>query len=146
MIPYEEIPTNFVSSTLTVHQKEIVQIKYYIKLALDKWDGEREKLYDKLIPELHLGSRSIRRFAENLPKEIDSANLICPCCEEPFKLRPQAYWSYIDSDSNIKLLEPEKFFILCSRNCSKALKEVSKEVKALSERTFYCIENESTTV
>jgi len=129
-------PPNFVSNALTTHQKEAIQIKYYIKLALDKWKEERSKLYDKLIPELRLSYEWIRTTAEKLPKQIDSEDLICPCCNIEFKLKPQAYWSYIDSDSRIKLLEPEGFFILCSRKCSE---NMPGELKALSERKFYYI-------
>lgn len=137
MILFEDIPTNFVSSVLTVHQKEAIQIKYYIKLALDEWTEGRGKLYEKLIPELHISYEWIRTTAEKLPKQIDSEDLICPCCDMEFKLKPQAYWSYIDSNSRIKLLKPEGFLILCSRRCSE---NMPGKLKALSERRFYYIE------
>ncbi len=137
MIPFQDIPTNFILNTLTVHQKEIIQIKDYIKLALDNWTKRRGILYEQLAPELHLGSDSIRRFAEKLPKEVPSEDLVCPCCKTDFKLEYQAYWSYIDSDSTIKLLEPEGFLILCSRKCSTNMPE---DVKAMSERKFYYVQ------
>ena len=139
MIAFEEIPTNFVSAILTVHQKEIAQIKYHIKLALDKWKDNRSDLYEKLAPELGLSPFWIRKWAESLPKGIDSEHLVCPCCKEEFKLKPQAYWSYVDPDSNIRLLKSKDIHILCSRKCSENLTD---PVKGLSERRFYYIEDE----
>ena len=139
MIAFEDIPTNFVASILTVHQKEITQIKYYIKLALDKWKGNRYDLYEKLSPELNLSYFRIRKIAESLPREIDSEHLTCPCCKEEFRLKPQAYWSYVDHKCNMMLLKSEDIYIVCSRKCSENLTD---PVKGLSERRFYYIENE----
>lgn len=139
VIPFEDIPTNFVSSTLTVLQKEIIQIKYYIKLALDNWTDSKAELHEKLSPQLRLSVHRVNTLTKGLPRQIASEDIICPCCKEEFKLKPQAYWSYVDPDYNIRLLKSEDIHILCSRKCSENL---NKPVNGLSERRFYYIENE----
>lgn len=139
VIPFEDIPTNFVSSTLTVLQKEIIQIKYYIKLELDNWTESKAELHEKLAPKLRLSVHRINKLTKGLPRQIESGDIICPCCKEEFKLKPQAYWSYVGLDYNIRLLKSKDIHILCSRKCSENLTD---PVKGLSERRFYYIEDE----
>ena len=140
LIPFEEIPESFVSSILTGHQKEAIQMSYHIKLALDKWDGSRRtELYDSLAQQLKLSFYSIRKMAERLPRQIKSPDFACPCCKEVFELKPIFYWSYHNLDCNPsrgRHVKTDDILILCSRNCYD---KVEGTIKELYQRRFYYI-------
>ena len=138
LIQFEDIPHNFVSAILTRHQKEGVQMNYYIKSQLDKWEGlRRTELYGAISQELKLSPFSIRKMSERLPREIKSGNLICPCCHEPFELKPIYYWSYENPDGDLSFrnhIKTENILILCSPRCYGIKKDT---VKKLYQRRFY---------
>ena len=134
MIPFEEIPTNFVLNTLTSFQKEIIQIGYYIKLALDKCVGDKSETYWLMTQKLDLTIHRIIKLAKKLPIQVDSPNQICPACKTEFRLKPQPYWSYFDSNKKVS--------ILCRLQCVRIIIKV-KNVKRLTERRFYYNDNES---
>lgn len=72
--PFDEIPTDFVISTLTEHKKKTIQIKYFIKQAVDKWKAKpfhsiedtKTQLYQDLAEVLPLGFYSVEKFAKEL--------------------------------------------------------------------------------
>lgn len=134
MIPFEEIPTNFALNTLTSFQKEVIQIRYYIKLAMDKCVGDKQKTYREIAPQLNLSIHRIITLSKRLPIEVDSIGQICPACQQDFQLKPQPYWSYFDSNKEVS--------ILCSIKCSRVIIK-EENVKRMSERIFYYNDNES---
>ena len=64
LIPFKEVPVSFIRKTLTNHQKEYIQIKYHIKLALEECEGTKIDLYEDLSEELPLSFHTIRKLAE----------------------------------------------------------------------------------
>jgi hypothetical protein len=72
--PFDEIPDEFVLSTITEHQKKSIQIKYYIKQAIDEWKAKpshssrdtKGQLYQNLTEVLPLGLHSIEKLAKKL--------------------------------------------------------------------------------
>lgn len=66
LTPFKEIPESFIKKHLTHHQKEYIQIKYYIQMAMDKWEGSKVDLYEILGDEIPLSIHSIRKLAEGL--------------------------------------------------------------------------------
>ena len=66
LTPFEDIPESFIKKTLTVHQKEYIQIKYYIKEAKENWKGVKVDLYENLSEIMPLSVHSIRKLAEQL--------------------------------------------------------------------------------
>lgn len=66
LTPLKQIPVAFVRKTLTEHQKEYIQIKWYIKEAMEKWDGTKILLYEHLSEDMPLSFHTIRKLAEAL--------------------------------------------------------------------------------
>lgn len=66
LTPLKEIPIRFVRKTLTDYQKEQIQIKYYIKLAMDQWDGTKMDLYEELTEHMPFSIHTIRKLAQAL--------------------------------------------------------------------------------
>lgn len=64
--PINKIPVSFIRKTLTDHQKELIQIKFYIKEAIDKWEGTKLSLYDTLAEELPLSVHTIRKLEQQI--------------------------------------------------------------------------------
>ena len=71
---FDEIPISFTISTLTKHKRRTIQIKFYIKQAVDAWKAKsshtsedtRTQLYEDLAEILPLGFHSIEKFAKKL--------------------------------------------------------------------------------
>ena len=71
---FDQIPIDFTLSTLTEHKRKTIQIKYYIKQAVDAWKSKashtiedtRTQLYEDLSEILPLGFHSIEKFAKKL--------------------------------------------------------------------------------
>jgi len=66
LTPINKIPCSFIRKTLTDHQKEYIAIKYYIKQAMEDWEGTKLSLYDQLVEELPLSIHSIKKLAEQI--------------------------------------------------------------------------------
>ena len=66
LTPFNKIPASFIKKTLTDQQKEYIQIKFYIKEAMDKWEGTKLSLYYELVEEMPFSIHTIRKLAEQL--------------------------------------------------------------------------------
>lgn len=66
LTPIKQIPVSFIRKTLTDQQTEYVQIKYYIKQAMDNWDGTKLDLYDKLAEDMPLSVHTIRKLGQQI--------------------------------------------------------------------------------
>lgn len=66
LTPFNKIPASFIRKTLTDHQKEYIQIKFFIKEAIDNWDGTKLSLYDKLADEIPMSIHTITKLGGQL--------------------------------------------------------------------------------
>ena len=66
LTPLKDIPIKFVRKTLTDHQSEYIRIKFYIKEAMEQWEGTKMDLYEELAEDMPLSAHTIRKLAQAL--------------------------------------------------------------------------------
>ena len=64
MIPFAEIPADFILGTFTEYQRKAMEIKYYVKEEMKKWEDDKVIRYRELGKELFLSWHRIRKIAE----------------------------------------------------------------------------------
>lgn len=72
MIKLSEIPIDFVLNNLTYHKKKSIEIKYYVRMRVESWDGKKFELYENLSNELNLCFETIRKIAKE-PRYVSPA-------------------------------------------------------------------------
>lgn len=66
LVPFTDIPVSFIHETLTETQKEYIQIKFYIKEAMEKRKGTKADLYYQLAEDMPLSIHTIRKLAQQI--------------------------------------------------------------------------------